>query len=297
MHTRVPTGSAAACSRTHAKAFSSVSTIEPDTLLNAIHEHNLKLYHPTIKINRLISELKSIHLQEHPVVFIDPDRRATGKRSFSIEDHAPDIKLILDNCKSSKEIIIKLSPMMNADQTATGFSPLYLADEMELKQNLWLGGNIKDSPITFAILYNNKIFDSLHLPNHLNLADSGEYLYEVNPAIIKSGESFNFAQKYNLEPISEMYKTFIGRHQNLYPFANCWKIIAQEPFHPKKLTSLLQTLPFARFEIKPYGIEVEEINKLISKWGKGQGKAGTVFIFKQKDFKQVIVGEKVNLDL
>lgn len=274
--------------------FSQVSTIEPDALLNAIHEYNLKLYYPHIKINRLICELKNEHFREHPFIFIDPDRRATGKKSYSIDDHAPDINLILENSKFSKEIIIKLSPMINADQTASGFSPLYLADEMELKQNLWLGGNLSENPITFAILFNGKIYDSLHLPDQQNLADNGEYLYEINPAIIKASESFTFAQKYQLTQISESTKTFTGQLQNLYPFANCWKILLQEPFQSKKLTAMLQSLPFDRFEIKPYGIEEDEIKKLISKWGKGKGKAGTVFIFKQKDFKQVIVAEKVS---
>lgn len=273
--------------------FSQLTTIEPDALLNAIHAHNLNVYFPTVQINRIASELNHRHLQEYQTIFIDPDRRAMGKRSYSMEDHAPDIQLIIDHCKTSKEIMIKLSPMINADQTAPGFKPLYIADEMELKQNLWLGGELMETPITFAILHNGKIFDSLHLPPTVINSNGDEFIYELNPAIIKAGEAYRVAQRFQLQAYSETNKHFLGPYQNIFPFASCWKILAQEPFHPKKLTALLQSLPFERFEIKPFGIEEAEVKKLINKWGKGQGKAATVFIFKQKDFKQVIVGEKL----
>ena len=273
--------------------FKKITTVEPDPLLNAIHEHNLNLYNPSLKIERQITELHAQDIQESPCVFIDPDRRATGNRSYSIEDHSPDIKFILDLNLTTKEIMIKLSPMLYADQTYAGFSSLFLADEMELKQNLWLGGSLKNTNKNFAIHYKGTIYDSSNLPE-ISTLDSGiECIYEMNPAIIKSETSFSIAKKYKLLPISGSAKHFVGKQQDLFPFASTWKILIQEPFHLKKITSLLQTLPFERFEIKPYGIEELETKKLISKWGKGLGKAGTVFIFKQKDFKQIIVGEKI----
>ena len=274
------------------KKFGKVTTVEPIALLNAIHEHNLKLYYPCIKINRIIATLDQNHLHNFPFLFIDPDRRMSGQKSYTISDHSPDINFILNNISLVKEVIIKLSPMVNADQTAAGFTSLYLADEMELKQNLWLGGSLKNTPITFAIQYEGKIFDSLHLPSYQVLLDNYECIYEMNPAIIKAGESTLFSEKFHLQPIADSPKHFIGQNQDLYPFANSWKIYLKEDFHLKNLTSLLNSLPFERFEIKPIGMEESEVKKLIRKWGKGQGQAATIFIFKKKDFKQIIVGVK-----
>ena len=275
------------------KKFRQISTVEPDPLLNQIHEHNMRIYYPQNEIMRQVTELQSKHFNDYSNLFIDPDRRSSGKRSHSLEDHSPEIKFILENCKNTKEIIIKLSPMINQDQTEVGFKSIYIAEEMELKQNLWVGGKLNETSLTYAILSNGQIFDSQNLPQSQRLPSSLECIFEVNPAIIKSGESINFARKYQLDSVGEGYKHFIGEGQSLYPFANCWQILLQEDYHPKKLTSILQSLSYERFEIKPIGVEETEVNKLISKWGKGIGKAATVFIFKQKDFKKVIIGEKV----
>lgn len=268
-------------------------TIEPEPILNEIQAHNINLYYPKNKTTRIISELKTEHLQLAPAVFIDPDRRASGKRSFSIEDHSPDIRMILDNCKEGQEIIFKLSPMLNASETEPGFKSLYVADEMELKQNLWLSQNINLSNINFSIHFAGGFFDNLNHPANIEIVDKKECLYEINPAIIKAGESFTIAEKYNLEPLLNSNKHFTGHAKSIYPFANTWEILAKETYHPKKITDFLKAQPFERFDFKPIGLEEKETKALISKWGKGQGKAGTVFIFKNKDFKQIILATKI----
>lgn len=273
--------------------FNSLTTIEPDPFLNEIHKHNLNLYYPGNQIKRIISEWKAEHLHQFTAVFIDPDRRASGKRSFSIKDHSPDISMILNSCNANQEVIFKLSPMLNSSETEPGYKSLFIADEMELKQNLWLSQNLNANNINFAIYYAGCIFDNLNHPQNTEAPNSNECLYEFNPAIIKAGESLTIAQKYGLTPLLNSNKHFTGCLKNIYPFANTWEVLAKEPYHPKKITDFLKAQPFERFDFKPIGIEEKETKALISKWGKGQGKAGTVFIFKNKDFKQIIVANKI----
>lgn len=274
--------------------FKTLTTIEPDPILNEIHAYNLNLYYPKIKINRIVSDLGAEHLQQFKTVFIDPDRRASGKRSISTEDHSPDIKMILDNINKGQEVILKLSPMLNASETEPGFHSLFLADEMELKQNLWLSQNLNQSNINFAIHFAGQIFNNLIYPKNTEINNANECLYEMNPAIIKAGESFAIAQKYDLEPLLNSNKYFMGTAKNIYPFANTWEVLAKDLYHPKKITDFLKAQPFERFDFKPIGLEEKETKALISKWGKGQGKAGTVFIFKNKDFKQIILANKIS---
>lgn len=276
--------------------FENLTTVEPDPILNEVHKHNLHLYYPDNQIKRIHSELKCDHLKSYPCIFIDPDRRATGSRSNLLKDHSPDIKMILENCKENQEVIFKFSPMLNSSETVADFKYLYLADEMDLKQNLWYSQSLESIKINFVIHFANEVFSNQNYPVNTKLINKNECIFEMNSAIIKAGESFKVAQHFELEPLLNSQKHYIGAAKSIYPFATTWEVIAKETYHPKKITEFLKAQPFERFDFKPNGIDEKETKNLISKWGKGQGKAGTVFIFKNKDFKQIYLTNKISLN-
>lgn len=269
--------------------FQKITTVEPDLLLNAIHEHNLKLYAPNQSIVRLHENFDLNFITNFSSIFIDPDRRINGQRKINIQDYQPNIYPLLENLHEQKECILKLSPLLNKEETAKGFSCLFLAEGMELKQNLWCKVKTSRPLPEYAIAYHNSIYTDKELLQISKEITKEKQFYELNPSVLKARCHHTIAEHFGLELLVESSKYMTGYSKNTMPYAKSYTILAEEPYHEKTLKRFLSTFINYRFEFKTQGIEEQEIRKLQNTYRQPSAELLTIFILKRKGFNKVYI--------
>ena len=165
-------------------------------------------------------------MKETDCVFIDPQRRTSGKRGLMrLEDTVPNILTLLPDLKQkSKTILLKTSPVLDID---LGIQQLAFVSAVHVLEH---GGDAKE--ILFIMTPENypapdmvpvsahKLNDdgvptiTLSAPRQAEnntdcpLSDPLRYLYEPGPAFMKAGLFRTITQKYNvkkLHPSTHLY--------------------------------------------------------------------------------------------
>ncbi|MCX2493083.1 hypothetical protein OQX63_06340 [Pedobacter sp. PF22-3] len=183
-----------------------VTHCEINNELSAIAQHNALALCATnieFKAEDGIADIKTSETI-FDTIYVDPARRAEKGKVFMLKDCTPDVAGNLDLLlEKSSRIIIKTAPLLDI---SAGLSELKQVSEIhilsvknECKELLWVidKGYENDTKIKAVTLNNGieKDFSfyrsssnaSVHFTNHLNI---GEYLYEPDAALLKSG-AFN----------------------------------------------------------------------------------------------------------
>ena len=183
-----------------------VTHCEINNELSAITQHNAQALHATNIEFKAEDGIAYIQKSDttYNTIFVDPARRAEKGKVFMLKDCTPDVAGNLDILlEKSSRIIIKTAPLLDI---SAGLSELTQVSEIhivsvknECKELLWVidKGYKNDTKIK-AVTLNNEIEKdfsfyrsssnaSVHFTNHLNI---GEYLYEPDAALLKSG-AFN----------------------------------------------------------------------------------------------------------
>ena len=197
--------------------------VERNEELCRIAKHNFGLTRPHIKVHNTYAEefLAKHDKIEDALIFIDPARRdAHGGKVFKIEDCEPNVIELLPVLKRAKKLVIKLSPMLDITAALRSlkmpFDVHIVAIKNEVKEVLLIQSNGAGNTYTTNIITsyksignrsqlfsfkNNEEHDSKCLIYSDNLAyftQGGNYIYEPNAAIIKSGAFKLVGERYGL---------------------------------------------------------------------------------------------------
>lgn len=159
-------------------------------------------------------------------IYVDPARRAEKGKVFMLKDCTPDIASNLDALlEKSSRIIVKTAPLLDI---SAGLSELKHVSEIhvvsvknECKELLWIIDKAyNDDTKIIAITLNNEIEKdfsfyrsssngSIQFIDHLN---TGDYLYEPDAALLKSGAFNLIGTTYNLlklHPQTQLFSSTI----------------------------------------------------------------------------------------
>lgn len=198
--------------------------VERNEELCRIAKHNFGLTRPHVEVHNTNAEeflAKHENKLEDALIFIDPARRdAHGGKVFKIEDCEPNVIELLPVLKRAKKLVIKLSPML--DITAAlrslemSFDVHIVAIKNEVKEVLLIQSNDSGSTYATNIVNSSKSDDNnnqtfnfkteeehdskclIYSSANAHLTQHGNYIYEPNAAIIKSGAFKLVGERYGL---------------------------------------------------------------------------------------------------
>lgn len=201
------------------KQFQSVHTIEPNPELLEITRHNLQLlgatnitYHCTTAENFLSQTITLFDL-----AYVDPSRRdEQSRRVHKLADCTPDItelqSTLLHKCPF---ILLKASPLLDIQQGLREIDRvkkvIVVSVGNECRELLFLAErNFEGEPLIEAVdLYESgsiKNAVSFTLPDARNAtvvySEPGQYLYEPNAAVLKSGAFKWIAERFDLKKLA-----------------------------------------------------------------------------------------------
>jgi len=190
--------------------FDHTDYVEQNAELCRIAEHNFqfKIQNSKFKINNSTAEEFLETAGQYDLIFLDPARRDShGGKVFRLEDCTPNVVELLPTLLAhGKQILLKLSPMLDLTQAVTSLSQVtwdihVVAIKNEVKEVLLLsGGTDKITAIDLAAPKQAFVFTREEESNSVSgltaqavcqcnglSGAAGLFLYEPNAAILKAG--------------------------------------------------------------------------------------------------------------
>ncbi|MBM4075462.1 MAG: hypothetical protein FJ267_07445 [Planctomycetes bacterium] len=203
-------------------------------------------------------------------VHIDPDRRSeSGSRATRIEDYEPGLPFLRDLVERSRngEIRgggIKVGP-------ATNFGGKFDDVEIELislmgeckEATIWFGELAGKCPYRATVLPSGESITGHPLDASAAVSPLSRYLYDPDPALVRSGLIDLFAEKHRLnrlDPEEEYLTSDIAIDS---PFADRFEVLGDLPNNNRELRSWVRNSDFGQIEIKCRHIPIraEEVRR------------------------------------
>ncbi|PXX26720.1 class I SAM-dependent methyltransferase [Arenibacter sp. ARW7G5Y1] len=204
-------------------------------------------------------------------VYIDPSRRNDLKgKVFLLSDCIPNVPDHLGTILTkAKNIMIKTSPLLDL---SAGLGELRCVREIhivavnnEVKEILWIlerayKNGVLIKTVNLSGTAKEKFSFSLDEEKCAlsNYSDPLEYLYEPNPAILKSGAFKTVGTRYNLLKLHDHSHLYTNDHLLEFP-GRRFRIVKTIPFNKKEIQKL--GIKKANVTVRNFPISVAEIRK------------------------------------
>ena len=212
------------------------------------------------------------------IVHCDPDRRATGKRSASLDDYAPGVEILRAMMENSKAGAIKFSPATDISELADfpGAKIEYISEDWTCKQLvLWWGDIAASMSGQFASVVAGdansptrfEVAKSLH---KLEITDIKGWLYEVDPAVIAARATDKLGEMFLATRIDSQLDWLTGEHKiSNCPAIKSYEVLQILPGRVSDIKPALAKLDAGQVAIKPRGIQLntDSLQKKLRKSG------------------------------
>ncbi|WP_417389166.1 THUMP-like domain-containing protein [Gimesia sp.] len=272
-----------------------VTGVEISQVLCQFAAWNSEVYGVSGSVSLLNQRLEDIQDRQGRL-HIDPDRRPdSGGKVIRIEDYLPGLETLQELISQFQGGAIKLSP-------ASNFAGKFPGSETEL---ISLSGECKEATIWFGDLAGEHEFrataisktgqvDSIAghpMDAYVELTDPGSYIYDPDPAVVRSGLLDVAAAQAGLSRLDpeEEYLTSVEVVES--PFFRRFRILEELPNNDREIRKYFRSANFGQLEIKcrriPVGIE--SLRRKLSLKGEG---AGVLIIARLQSRSRALVCER-----
>ena len=236
-------------------------------------------------------------------IFVDPDRRPTDRKTFSLDGMSPPLQNILPLIEFTGRLVVKLSPGSSLvdilghrpdrlcfveegrtlkeilfvrergtaavdTATATGESSRRLACVDLDTGETYSGPPPEDgsSPLTLA-----------------PVPKTGGFIHDIGPSLMKSRLHVKFGRDLGLHPVNDNLGYWTSDAPVSSSLVKSYRCIGEIPFQKKWLEGFLNDLAPRSLALKSRGVkEIEETWAGRLKWRKGEGKPVALVLFRRE---------------
>ena len=277
-----------------------VKAFEIDEVTAAVATYNLA---PFENASVEIADVQTLDLSGFEALYFDPARRelhgpkkSSTQRHFDPANFSPNYNFVLEQAKT-KPTGIKLGPGHDKKQIPAGCEAQWISVDGDLVElGLWFGKLARESIARSALLISstgqNEITSSEMESPNADLAEIGEYVYEPDNSLIRSGLIADFANPLGLTLISPEIAYLSSNEEISSPWLKGYKVIDNLVFDRKKLKAYVRENNIGILEIKKRGSDVspEELRKQLAPKGEG---AATLIVTRVGDAHRVLVAKPI----
>jgi len=205
------------------------------------------------------------------VVFMDPARRTSSGRVYSIEQYQPDFRHFLPQLDRAASMVVKVSPAVKWEEIAG------MACEVEF---ISVAGELKEAALWFGEAYSTERRATIlpqewtltgEAPGEERIADPGVYLYEPNPAVLRAGLVQQLACVLNGSRIEPTLGLLTSDRLVETDAARVYRILDVLPFGLKRLRRELRERGVGRIILKKRGsaVDTADFEKQLNLRGEG----------------------------
>ena len=275
-----------------ARAFQHAVYVERQEELCEIARHNLPLL--GVKADVVCADAVEMLMKSRDIdlIFVDPARRdAAGGRTYDLRDCTPDVTLLMpEMLKRARRVMLKLSPMLDYHKAIDDINASagmhknvvetvhIVAVDNECKELLLIvSGENHDAPQLFCV-NNGEVVEICDAERDVLLIDDmpigGQYLYEPNAAIMKSGAFGWLSAKYDVRAIAQNSHLFVSDdYRNDFP-GRRFRIEKVCTMNKKELRRALDGIKKANVSVRNFPLTAEQLRRKLN-----VSDGGTTYIF------------------
>lgn len=209
-------------------------------------------------------------------IYADPDRRASGSRSFQAHLYSPNLKLFMPKLiNKGVKVLLKLSPMEAWQESAKWFPHLSevvaLSLDDEVKELLvYYHPNQKTTILSSVNIRKDKDVQKFEVSRDTKVSEiifaelPADYFYEVHPTIAKLNTAHFLLHQYGLQALTANAIFATAHHHSPKFFGRVFRVQHAFPYQRKKMNLYIkeQNLSQANVTKRDFRMEVHEIRKV-----------------------------------
>ena len=245
-----------------------IVAVDNDALRLAIAKENLQAYNRADRANFVLGDARSSPLLNVAAAFADPDRRADGKRHIRMREYVPSVDEVRLRFAKDFPIGIKVAPVVSWDELEElDAEKEFISVDGELKECVLWFGSLKTTLRRATVLPSGATYgaDGAREPRAAPVAPPARYLYEPDPAIIRSGLVGELAKHLDAHLIDDRIAYLTSDRVVATPFASCFEILESLPFHARRLGERLRAMDVGHVSIMKRGSAVD-VDELRRRW-------------------------------
>jgi len=187
--------------------------------------------------------------------YFDPARRINNRRITTVEGYIPPLSIIAGWLARFPAIGVKISPGVQLDELASYDAEIeFISVKSELKEAVLWFGPLKSVPRRATILPGEHTLVPLSSDIlKAQLSEPLAYIYEPNPAILRSRLVGDLAVQLNAYQLDPDIAYLTAGERQVTPFARVWGIEDWFPFQLKRLRAYLRERRVGRVIVKKRG--------------------------------------------
>jgi hypothetical protein len=211
-------------------------------------------------------------LKECDALFIDPSRRKGGKRSldpFSMEPPLDRVEELLAKVPGGGA---KLPTSVREEDLSIKHELEWVSTADGLKEAVVWTGNLRRCAVSVSLLHRNACLRNTELPREeAETGGAGEYLYEPDPALIRSGLLGRKAAALGMKLLSRKIAYTMSESLIRDDFFRGYRVLSRMKFNLKRLSGELNALGIGQVTVKKRGFPLlpEEVIKKLKLRGSG----------------------------
>ncbi len=186
-------------------------------------------------------------------LFLDPARRAGGKRIYSVSDYQPALNIIKGWLEHFPALGVKISPGVKLEEISHYDAEVeFISLRGELKEAVLWFGPLKSSRRRATILPGRHSMSFEEEPD-LPVDAPRAFLYEPDPAVLRAGMVRSLGKTLGAAQLDPEIAYLTANADKPTPFARVWAIVDWFPFGLKRLRSYLREQDVGRVVVKKRG--------------------------------------------
>jgi len=229
--------------------------------------HNAAIFGCRNSCSFQLADVTAMDIPSGSVVHLDPDRRATGRRSASMADYAPGPEFIAKLlARRDLRGAIKLSPALPKDELAALGVPVdveYISTHHTCRQMLAWFPAVDGGSMTATVIrgeypdHSAESITATGLPAEYR-ADAGRYLIEPDPAVLAAGAENALAKKLSAWKLAPgLVWLFADETPPASAAGQVFEIVQTVPGRLGDIKKALKNLDAGMVELKTRGVEMD----------------------------------------
>ncbi len=252
-------------------AFNKATYVERQPELCALMQHNLDVLGRKAQVLCMDAEEAISTIEPQTLIYIDPARRnAAGGRTYAIADCTPDVLTLMPRMLGKAQwVMVKLSPMLDWHEAVRALgcvSQVHIVSvDGECKELLLVCTTQHDGSPTIYCVDNRKIWSFSPVSTTAiypkEPITAGQYLYEPNASVMKSGLMAQVCQQYQAAMIAPNSNLFISREPIIAFPGRSFCIKAISTLNKKQLRTALTGIDRANITVRNMPLSVDKLRQ------------------------------------
>lgn len=249
-----------------------VLAVDRDPVTLAFARHNAGVYGAADGLAAVAADVAEIPLAGVGAVFIDPARRAGGRRLTAGRSEPP-LGWCLSLADHGRAVGIKAAPGLPRELVPPGWEAEFVAVGRDLKEALLWSPALASADRRATILpAGDTLTGAPGEEGEIAVAAPGAFLMDPSPAVTRSGLVEDLGRRLGAWKIDPQIAFLSADRELRTPFARTLRVVESAPWHERHFARKLRDLGIGSADIRRRGLagDVEQIHRRLGLRGPGR---------------------------